>query len=117
MAKFDNNALQNRFKIWCYTCLDACKIANPNDEHRVITKQLIRSATSTHINYRAVIRAKSKADIINKLKVVEEELDESIGWMEVLQDRHNIDTALIQKEGTELLRILISSILTLKSYN
>jgi four helix bundle protein len=116
MAKFDSNTLQNRFKIWCYTCLDACKTAVPNDENRVIAKQLIRSA-STHINYRAVIRAKSKADMINKLKIVEEELDESIGWLEVLQDRHNIDTASIQKEGTELLRILVSSILTLKSYS
>ena len=36
MAKFDSNVLQNWFKNWCYTCLDTCKIANPNDEHSVI---------------------------------------------------------------------------------
>lgn len=65
MGKFDNVALQNRFKNWCYNCLDIIHMAIiTSDEYRVITKQLIRSATSAHINYRSVTRAKSKADMI-----------------------------------------------------
>ncbi len=43
-----------------------------------IKRQLIRSSSSAAANYRAVCRAKSSADFINKLKIVEEETDESI---------------------------------------
>lgn len=35
-------------------------------------------------NYRAACRAKSRADFINKLKIVEEEADESLYWIEFL---------------------------------
>lgn len=115
MGKFDNVTLQNRFKNWCYNCLDVINMATiTSDENRIITKQLIRSATSAHINYQSVTRAKSKADMINKLKIVEEETDESIGWLEMIHDRHNIETIQIQIEGTELLKVIVSSINTLK---
>ncbi len=43
----------------------------------VIGKQLIRSGTSIGANYRAACRAKSTADMINKMKIVEEESDET----------------------------------------
>lgn len=115
MGKFDNVALQSRYKNWCYNCHDVMNASMiTSDEYRIVTKQLIRSATSAHINYRTVTRAKSKADMINKLKIVEEETDESIGWLEMIQDRHNIPTIPIQVEGTELLKIIVSSINTLK---
>lgn len=52
----------------------------------VLSKQIIRSSTSVGANYRAAYRAKSTADFINKLKIVEEEADETIYWMEVLQE-------------------------------
>ena len=42
----------------------------------VIAKQLVRSGTSIGANYRAACRAKSTADMINKMKIVEEETDE-----------------------------------------
>ncbi|MEG3861321.1 four helix bundle protein [Microcoleus sp. herbarium12] len=45
---------------------------------QVIGKQLIRSATSVGANYRAACRAKSTADLISKLRIVEEEADESL---------------------------------------
>jgi four helix bundle protein len=115
MGKFDNVTLQNRFKNWWYNWLDVINTATiTSDENRIITKQLIRSATSAHINYQSVTRAKSKADMINKLKIVEEETDESIGWLEMIHDRHNIETIQIQIEGTELLKIIVSSINALK---
>lgn len=54
--------------------------------NQVISRQLIRSSCSVGANYRAVCRAKSYADFINKLNVVEEEADESIFWPELLPD-------------------------------
>ena len=66
------------------------------------------------MNYRAACRAKSTADMIHKLKIVEEELDESIGWLDITQERNNLDFAKEIKEGGELLAITVASILTLK---
>jgi four helix bundle protein len=50
----------------------------------VLGKQLLRSGTSVGANYRAACRAKSTADFIFKLSIVEEEADESIYWIELL---------------------------------
>jgi four helix bundle protein len=50
----------------------------------VIGRQLLRSGTSIGANYRAACRGKSKADVISKLAIVEEEADETIYWMELL---------------------------------
>ena len=56
-------------------------------------KQLLRSGTSVGANYRAVCRAKSGADFINKLRIVEEECDESLFWMELLVDNNLVKAA------------------------
>ena len=47
----------------------------------VISNQILRSATSVGANYRSARRAKSKRDFINKLKIVEEEADETLYWL------------------------------------
>jgi len=63
-----------------------CRTLPQSMEYQVIARQLIRSATSTGANYRAACRSKSTPDFINKLLIVEEEADESIYWLELLQD-------------------------------
>jgi four helix bundle protein len=112
--RFDNTPILVRFKKWCYSCLDIVKSLEYNNENKVIINQVVRSATSSYMNYRTVNRAKSKADMINKLKIVEEETDETIGWLEMIQDRNNTDTSYVCKEADELLRIVVSSIATLR---
>ena len=52
----------------------------------IFSRQLLRSATSVAANYRAARRARSKADFINKLGIVEEEVDESHFWLEMMQE-------------------------------
>jgi four helix bundle protein len=47
-------------------------------------RQLIRSGTSIGANYRTACRGKSTADVIAKLRIVEEEADESAYWLELL---------------------------------
>lgn len=82
------------------------------------SNQLIRSSSSPGTNYRAACRAKSMKDFINKLKIVEEELDESVYFLELLHhfnpDYRDIIDDLI-KEGNELLAITITSIKTSRS--
>jgi len=78
----------------------------------VIGRQLLRSATSVGANYRAVCRAKSRADFIAKLGIVEEECDESLYWREMLVDTNQIKSVLVSnlmREGEEILAIVVAS--------
>ena len=82
-----------------------------------IAKQIVRSGTSPAANYRAACLAKSDKDFINKLKMVEEELDETVHWLDMIiacnilpEDR--VNNLFI--ESQELLKIISSSILTMK---
>lgn len=79
------------------------------------SNQLIRCSSSVGANYRAAQRAKSTADFINKLKIVEEELDESMFFLELLTEFNPDKKAIIiqnWKEANELLSIIVSSIVT-----
>ncbi|HMG14644.1 MAG TPA: four helix bundle protein [Saprospiraceae bacterium] len=62
----------------------------------VITKQIVRCSTSVGANYRAVCRAKSDADFINKLKIVEEETDETIYWLEIIEESNMLPPDKLQ---------------------
>ena len=82
---------------------------------RAIGNQIVRSGTSPGANYRAACRAKSDRDFINKLKIVEEELDETEYWIDVITDAELIKPELlveILKETKELLAIITKSIIT-----
>lgn len=80
--------------------------------------QLLRSGTSVGANYRAVCRAKSNADFINKLRVVEEECDESLFWMELLVENQLIPESRLKNlmsEGNENLSIVVASTKTARA--
>jgi len=80
--------------------------------------QLIRCSSSVGANYRAARRAKSDADFIHKLKIVEEESDESVYFLELLKVFNiNFDERITEliNEGTEILKIIVSSINTTRS--
>lgn len=53
---------------------------------RAISSQIIRSATSVGANYRSACKARSDADFISKIGIVEEEADETLWWLELLQE-------------------------------
>lgn len=89
-------------------------------EYNSYVNQLIRSSSSVAANYRAVTRAKSKADFINKLKIVEEEADESQFFLEVIDEiNENLEfrseLKRLIKESDELVAIVVSSIKTARS--
>ncbi|MFB9841725.1 four helix bundle protein [Mucilaginibacter ginsenosidivorans] len=88
-----------------------------NIVNRNYADQLNRSSSSVGANYRAACRGKSKADFLNKLKIVEEELDETLYFMELLVElnpelKEKID--IIYKEGNELLSIIVAALNTLR---
>ena len=82
-----------------------------------ISKQIVRSSTSIGANYRAACRAKSAPDFINKLKIVEEETDETLYWLEILEESSLIQMDKISdlmKEVNEILSIIAATINTVK---
>lgn len=81
----------------------------------VIGRQLLRAGTSVGANYRAACRGRSKADFISKAGIVIEEADESIYWMELLQEARlapEIRSKELMKEADELVAILTASVKT-----
>ena len=83
----------------------------------VLGRQLIRSGTSVGANYRAACRAKSSADFISKMGIVEEEIDESLYWMELLVASGLVchdKIADLLSEANQLTAITVSSIKTAK---
>ena len=82
---------------------------------RVIGQQLLRSGTSVGANYRSACRGKSKADFIAKAGISLEEADESLYWMELLQESKLIPAERLKdlmKEANELVAIFTASIRT-----
>ena len=92
--------------------------ALPNNQTgQVIGKQLLRSATSIGANYRAACRAKSTADILNKLKIVEEETDETLYWLELIAEAELIPATCLRdlmQETDEIIAMTVASIKTLR---
>ena len=71
------NDLKDRTKKFAIDCWEFCSRVPKSREYNAFVNQLIRSSSSVGANYRASQRAKSTADFINKLKIVEEEIDEA----------------------------------------
>ena len=104
--------MKNRTKTYANRVVKLCSALPNNWIARTLGKQLLRSGTSVGANYRAVCRAKSTPDFINKLRIVEEECDESLFWMELLVENNLIKPARLvplMKETDELLAIIVSS--------
>jgi len=80
--------------------------------------QLIRASSSVGANYRSACRAKSGKDFINKLKIVEEECDECLFFLELIDEvepQLQVERAPLQKEGNELLSIFVASLRTARA--
>ena len=82
------------------------------DAARVIGKQLLRCATAVGANYRAAARARSRADFIAKMGIVEEECDETLYWLEMLIELRLINadrSKELRTVGNEILAIVVAS--------
>jgi four helix bundle protein len=81
----------------------------------VIGKQLLRSATSVGANYRSACRARSAAEFVAKMGIVEEEADESAYWMELLMEGEVVKREVLgdlYAEANEIVAMVVASIKT-----
>ena len=109
--------LQERMKRFAVSIVKFGEGLPENPGFRTVRNQIVRSGPSTAANYRAACRPKSNADFISKLGTVEEELDETMFWLEfsvALSEELRLTVAPLWKEGNELLSIIVASINTSK---
>lgn len=107
--------LKKRTKTYAISIALFCENLPDRKVFRPYINQLIRSSSSVGANYRAACRAKSTADFINKLKIVEEECDETMYFMELIAELDSSQRGSISelwKEGNEILSIVVASIKT-----
>jgi four helix bundle protein len=116
------NDLKQRTKYFALDCWKLCSQLPRTREYNAYVNQLIRSSSSVGANYRASQRAKSTADFLNKLKIVEEEIDESDYFLELLFEVSQMETLNLEsgfqpllKEAKELTSIIVAAIKTKKS--
>ena len=104
--------MKNRTKKFAQKIIELCRLLPNTREGRLIGDQIFRSGTSTASNYRAACRARSKAEFIAKLGIVEEEADESAFWMELIVEGGLMKEEMVfdlRKEAEELTAIMASS--------
>jgi len=109
---FQHEELKHRTKAFAIRIVKRFRSLPKTEEARIIGRQGLRSGTSVAANYRAVCRARSKAEFISKIGVVVEEADETVFWLEMLIETKIVSAqklADLLKEADELLAIFAAS--------
>ncbi len=104
--------LKNRTKKFALRVIRLCQSLPQTPEANIIKKQILRSATSVGANYRAACRARSNAEFFSKISIVIEEADETMFWMELLQESGIVKFELLQdlyQENEEILKIMATA--------
>ena len=104
--------LRDRTKAFALRVIRLFRSLPNKTDTQVLGKQLLRCGTSVAANYRAVCRARSKAEFVARLGIVAEEADEAVLWLELLIESGILKSALTEgllKEGRELAAILTAS--------
>src|SRR5688572_7284561 len=110
--------MKARTKVFANRVVRLCEALPEKWVAQTLGKQLLRSGTSVGANYRAVCRAKSRPDFIHKLRIVEEECDESLFWMELLVENNLVPPARLNdlmREADEILAMVVSSAKTART--
>lgn len=108
-----DDELRDRTKQFALRIIKLYTSLPPSNEAQVIGKQLLRSGTSVAANYREARRGRSRIEVRAKLGIVEQELDESMLWLELLAESGIFPSERLEplkNETDELLRIIVTSI-------
>jgi len=114
----DPDALRTRSKRAAVAVIRFCQHLPRSVSSDILSKQLIRSASSVAANYRAVCRSRSRADFVNTLGIVIEEADETLFWLELFSESERTtagEVLSLKREFEELLRIFVVSRRTVRS--
>jgi len=115
MKEFD---LKKRTKAFTISILNLVDNIPMKTSTRIIANQLGRSGSSVGANYRASLRARSDNEFLSKMNIVLEEADESLFWLEVLQDLNVVDNKELKEllnEANELTAIFVTTLKNTKN--
>ena len=104
--------LQNRTKHFAIRIVNLVKTLQTNPISKILSNQILRSGTSVAANYRAACRCRSAKDFIAKLAIVIEEADETMFWLELLQESNIIKPELLENlhnEANQITAIMVAS--------
>jgi four helix bundle protein len=111
----EETSLKERTKSFALNVIKLVESLPKGRAAETIGKQLLDAGTSVGANYRAACRARSPADFISKMGIVEEEADETIYWMELLIKARLVqenDISSLLDEANQILAMTVSSIKT-----
>ena len=113
----NSTEMKGRTKEFAMKIIELCRVLPNNREGRLIGNQVFKSGTSVAANYRAACRGRSKAEFVSKLGIVLEEGDETLFWLELINEMKICDENLVpslMQECDEIVAIVVSSIKTAK---
>jgi four helix bundle protein len=109
--------MKKRTRDFALRCIRMAQSFRRSPAGDVIARQLIRSATSVGANYRSACLARSRAEFVAKLGVVQEEADESVFWIDLAPDAGLVNRKRVRsllEEGEQVFRIIATSLKTAK---
>lgn len=112
------NELKFRTKKFSLEIIDLVEKLPNSIAGRTISNQIIRSGTSVGANYRAVCRARSDKEFVSKMNIVLEEADETVFWLEIINEKKmlsDLDIQNVLDEGNQLTAIFVSSLKTVNA--
>lgn len=116
MDKFELMTRTKKFSVNVFFLVDALPDSKASNN---LVYQILKSSSSVAANYRAACRAKSSADFFNKIKIVEEEADETLFWLEYMQDvklvKNEEKHTILKQEANELVAIFSKTLQTLRN--
>jgi four helix bundle protein len=112
--------LRDRTKSLSFAVIRLVTAMPRSQQAQIFGKQLVRSATSVAANYRAVNCCRTKAEFINKLRVVLEEADETVYWLECIREANLADAVRVDEildEARQIAAIFTASLRTARGQN
>ena len=110
--------LKERYRVFALRIIRMVNAMPNTIAGNAIARQIVRSGTSPSANYRAACIAKSDKDFLNKLRMVQEEIDETSHWLNRIIDSEMLPKSKVQdlyEESIELRRITTKAIITTKT--
>ena len=117
-TNISSEVLRQRTKVFAIEIVKLISSFPKNTASFVIGNQICKSGTSVAANYRAATRGRSDAEFYSKICICVEEADETVFWLEIIEETgltQNYDLGFLKKEANELLSILASTKKTLKA--
>src|SRR6266511_4511134 len=117
MNDIERRDLRKRTKMFALRIIKLYASLPKSTEAQILGKQVVRSGTSVGAHYREAKRARSTAEVISKVEVTLQELDETIYWLELLWESQTVTEARLSSlkdEAEQLMKILVTSAKTAK---